>query len=271
MLAPCSMALSKSDIRTSFLLHKDRKVFCIYKLFLYRCHCQNTKRVVHKPSPKVDEGFSLQPTAEYPSGMYLRRTARLMDKVSNQLLELKRRYAELEEVSRLVSESSMPASIGGIEPILYKGNAWYPLKSLFTYPSSSSAGWQPQLEQDKHTLSYYLTDSLLYQQDTLRFTISYATLDSLERPIVKEDSLQFVYKHPKTIEKGKTTSRKSKKKRASKKKAVISTTDSTHLSVDSIPRNDSTLIDSIQLHIPQLKVNLIREEGIHKGHPRAAV
>lgn len=145
------------------------------------------------------------------------------------------------------------------------------LKPLFTYPSSSPAGWQPQLEQDKHTLSYYLTDSMLYQQDTLRFTISYAALDSLERPIVKEDSLQFVYKHPKTIEKGKTTSRKSKKKRASKKKVTNSTTDSTHLSVDSISRNDSTLIDSIQPHIPQLKVNLIREEGIHKGHPRAAV
>lgn len=158
MLAPCSMALSKSDIRNSFLLHKDRKVFCIYKLFLYRCHCQNTKRAVHKPSPKVDEGFSLQPTAEYPSGMYLRRTARLMDKVSNQLLELKRRYAELEEVSRLVSESSMPASIGGIEPILYKGNAWYPLKSLLLATTEAT---NPKVEQ--YTKSYPGHTLTLYQ------------------------------------------------------------------------------------------------------------
>lgn len=102
--------------------------------------------------------LSLQPTGEYPSGMYLRRTARLMDKVNNQLLELKRRYTELEMVSRLVSETSMPQSIGGIEPLLYKGNAWYPLKALLL---STTEATNPKVEQ--YTKSYPGHTLTLYQ------------------------------------------------------------------------------------------------------------
>lgn len=73
-----------------------------------------------------------QPTAHsQPSGTYLRRTARLMQSVSNQMHELRRRFAELDEASQMLAASRQePTPIAGLEPIIMRGRAWYPLKAL---------------------------------------------------------------------------------------------------------------------------------------------
>ena len=82
-----------------------------------------------------------QPNANsQPSGTYLRRTARLMQSVSNQMHELRRRFAELDEASQMLATSRqeptapgqqlMPTPLAGIDPIIIRGRVWYPLQDL---------------------------------------------------------------------------------------------------------------------------------------------
>ena len=80
-----------------------------------------------------------QPTPNsQPSGTYLRRTARLMESVSNQMHELRRRFTELDEASQmlatnggqLTANGQEPTPLAGIDPIIIRGRVWYPLQDL---------------------------------------------------------------------------------------------------------------------------------------------
>lgn len=103
---------------------------------------------------------SQQPNANsQPSGTYLRRTARLMQSVSNQMHELRRRFAELDEASQMLATSRQePTPIAGIEPIIMRGRAWYPLKALLKSVTGSK---DPKI--DNYTERYPDRTMVYYQ------------------------------------------------------------------------------------------------------------
>lgn len=63
------------------------------------------------------------------------------------------------------------------------------------------------------TLHYWIKDSLIYQQDTLRLEATYLQTDTLKRLVPKTDTLNFVFHDPKVI-----VSKKKKKEEADKVK-----------------------------------------------------
>ncbi len=65
-----------------------------------------------------------------------------------------------------------------IEPVNFEGNDWF-----ISEPSVT-----------KDTLVYWIKDSLIYKQDTLRFAINYEKTDSLENLISAKDTLTLFYK-----------------------------------------------------------------------------
>ena len=102
-----------------------------------------------------------QPAAnsQQPSGTYLRRTARLMESVSNQMHELRRRFAELDEASQMLATSRQePTPIAGIEPIFLRGRAWYPLKALLKSVTGSRS---PKIN---HYTECYPDRTMVYYQ-----------------------------------------------------------------------------------------------------------
>ena len=123
---------------------------------------------------------SQQPNAnsQQPSGTYLRRTARLMQSVSNQMHELRRRFAELDEASQMLATSRQePTPIAGIEPIIMRGRAWYPLKALLKSVTGSRS---PKIN---HYTECYPDRTMVYYQ------MSYCD-EPLARYIVARSELQ---------------------------------------------------------------------------------
>lgn len=122
---------------------------------------------------------SQQPNANsQPSGTYLRRTARLMESVSNQMHELRRRFAELDEASQMLATSRQePTPIAGIEPIIMRGRAWYPLRGLLKSVTGSK---DPYLD---HYTKRYADRTMVYYQ------MSYCD-EPLARYIVAREELR---------------------------------------------------------------------------------
>lgn len=119
-----------------------------------------------------------QPATPAPSGTYLRRTARLMQSVSNQMHELRRRFAELDEASQMLATSRQePTPLAGIEPIIMRGRAWYPLKALLKSVTGSRS---PKIN---HYTECYPDRTMVYYQ------MSYCD-EPLARYIVARAELQ---------------------------------------------------------------------------------
>ena len=119
-----------------------------------------------------------QPATPAPSGTYLRRTARLMQSVSNQMHELRRRFAELDEASQMLAASRQePTPLAGIEPIIMRGRAWYPLKALLKSVTGSRS---PKIN---HYTECYPDRTMVYYQ------MSYCD-EALARYIVARAELQ---------------------------------------------------------------------------------
>ena len=119
-----------------------------------------------------------QPATPAPSGTYLRRTARLMESVSNQMHELRRRFAELDEASQMLATSRQePTPLAGIEPIIMRGRAWYPLKALLKSVTGSRS---PKIN---HYTECYPDRTMVYYQ------MSYCD-EPLARYIVARAELQ---------------------------------------------------------------------------------
>lgn len=117
-------------------------------------------------------------TNSQPSGTYLRRTARLMESVSNQMHELRRRFAELDEASQMLATSRQePTPLAGIEPIIMRGRAWYPLKALLKSVTGSRS---PKIN---HYTERYPDRTMVYYQ------MSYCD-EPLARYIVARAELQ---------------------------------------------------------------------------------
>lgn len=122
---------------------------------------------------------SQQPNANsQPSGTYLRRTARLMESVSNQMHELRRRFAELDEASQMLATSRQePTPIAGLDPIIMRGRVWYPLRGLLKSVTGSK---DPYLD---HYTKRYPDRIMVYYQ------MSYCD-EPLARYIVAREELR---------------------------------------------------------------------------------
>lgn len=100
-----------------------------------------------------------QPATPAPSGTYLRRTARLMQSVSNQMHELRRRFAELDEASQMLATTRQePTPIAGLDPIIMRGRVWYPLRGLLKSVTGSK---DPKIE---HYTERYPDRTMVYYQ-----------------------------------------------------------------------------------------------------------
>ena len=172
-------------------------------------------------------------------------------------------YALASHKIQALSKSSRPDSVRLELTFAEQLTECPELKPLFNY--SANRSWVPQLSENGRTITYFLTDSLLYKRDTLDFALSFASVDSLSRPIVVADSVRFVYNRPKPVV---TTSKRSapSRQRTLQNKGDSLQTDSTILASDTLSLAHSELPAQ-----PHLQVTLWREPGLYKGHPKAAV
>lgn len=170
---------------TIFTSGQRREMWLLTEQGLYEVLMQSRKPVARQFKAGVKALLKAlrtgeQPTAngQQPSGTYLRRTARLMQSVSNQMHELRRRFAELDEASQMLATSRQePTPLAGIDPIIMRGRAWYPLKALLKSVTGSRS---PKIN---HYTECYPDRTMVYYQ------MSYCD-EPLARYIVARAELQ---------------------------------------------------------------------------------
>ena len=171
------------DERAKFNLGRQGETWLLTEQGLYEVLMQSRKPVARQFKAGVKALLKAlrtgeQPATPAPSGTYLRRTARLMQSVSNQMHELRRRFAELDEASQmLTANSQQPTPIAGLEPIIMRGRAWYPLKALLKSVTGSRS---PKIN---HYTECYPDRTMVYYQ------MSYCD-EALARYIVARAELQ---------------------------------------------------------------------------------
>ena len=156
------------DERAKFNLGRQGETWLLTEQGLYEVLMQSRKPVARQFKAGVKALLKAlrtgeQPAAngQQPSGTYLRRTARLMQSVSNQMHELRRRFTELDEASQMLAangQQPMPTPIAGIEPIIMRGRAWYPLKALLKSVTGSRS---PKIN---HYTECYPDRTMVYYQ-----------------------------------------------------------------------------------------------------------
>lgn len=73
--------------------------------------------------------------------------------------ELRRRFAELDEASQMLATSRQePTPIAGLDPIIMRGRAWYPLKALLKSVTGSRS---PKIN---HYTERYPDRTMVYYQ-----------------------------------------------------------------------------------------------------------
>ena len=171
------------DERAKFNLGRQGETWLLTEQGLYEVLMQSRKPVARQFKAGVKALLKAlrtgeQPATPAPSGTYLRRTARLMQSVSNQMHELRRRFAELDEASQMLATSRQePTPIAGLEPIIMRGRAWYPLKALLKSVTGSRS---PKIN---HYTERYPDRTMVYYQ------MSYCD-EALARYIVARAELQ---------------------------------------------------------------------------------
>ena len=171
------------DERAKFNLGRQGETWLLTEQGLYEVLMQSRKPVARQFKAGVKALLKAlrtgeQPATPAPSGTYLRRTARLMQSVSNQMHELRRRFAELDEASQMLATSHQePTPLAGIEPIIMRGRAWYPLKALLKSVTGSRS---PKIN---HYTECYPDRTMVYYQ------MSYCD-EPLARYIVARAELQ---------------------------------------------------------------------------------
>lgn len=116
----------------------------------------------------------------------------------------------------------------------FKRNKYYLCDFIFNRPIDDTLSIKPfnfnteknwyykELSEKKDTLSYWITDTSIAHKDTLEFIVSYKTLDSLNNPTTKSDTIKqiFKFKKPGTAnnkEEPKNRRRKNKNQKTEKK------------------------------------------------------
>lgn len=172
------------DERAKFNLGRQGETWLLTEQGLYEVLMQSRKPVARQFKAGVKALLKAlrtgqEPTANsQPSGTYLRRTARLMESVSNQMHELRRRFAELDEASQMLATSRQePTPIAGLDPIIMRGRVWYPLRGLLKSVTGSK---DPYLD---HYTKRYPDRIMVYYQ------MSYCD-EPLARYIVAREELR---------------------------------------------------------------------------------
>lgn len=152
------------DERAKFNLGRQGETWLLTEQGLYEVLMQSRKPVARQFKAGVKALLKAlrtgeQPATPAPSGTYLRRTARLMQSVSNQMHELRRRFAELDEASQMLATNRQePTPIAGLDPIIMRGRVWYPLRGLLKSVTGSK---DPKIE---HYTERYPDRTMVYYQ-----------------------------------------------------------------------------------------------------------
>lgn len=155
-----------------------------------------------------------------------------------------------------------------------------PAMTLLESDKTFDATHRQELGDDRMELLYWITDSSLYRQDTLRYLVGYQATDSLFRLTPRTDTLTLVYQKPdassnapkKSIfSKWREKRRARREAREAKEKARReaenpSAADSLKLleAADSVASAEGA--DSIPL-APQLQVTFVEQDNLRKGFP----
>ena len=171
------------DERAKFNLGRQGETWLLTEQGLYEVLMQSRKPVARQFKAGVKALLKAlrtgeQPATPAPSGTYLRRTVRLMQSVSNQMHELRRRFAELDEASQMLATSRQePTPIAGLDPIIMRGRVWYPLRGLLKSVTGSK---DPKID---HYTERYPDRTMVYYQ------MSYCD-EALARYIVTREELR---------------------------------------------------------------------------------
>lgn len=171
------------DERAKFNLGRQGETWLLTEQGLYEVLMQSRKPVARQFKAGVKALLKAlrtgeQPATPAPSGTYLRRTARLMQSVSNQMHELRRRFAELDEASQMLATNRQePTPIAGLDPIIMRGRVWYPLRGLLKSVTGSK---DPKID---HYTERYPDRTMVYYQ------MSYCD-EPLARYIVTREELR---------------------------------------------------------------------------------
>lgn len=171
--------------QTLFASGQRREMWLLTEQGLYEVLMQSRKPIARQFKAGVKALLKAlrtgeQPAAnsQQPSGTYLRRTVRLMQSVSNQMHELRRRFAELDEASQMLATSRQePTPIAGLDPIIMRGRVWYPLRGLLKSVTGSK---DPKID---HYTERYPDRTMVYYQ------MSYCD-EALARYIVTREELR---------------------------------------------------------------------------------
>lgn len=172
------------DERAKFNLGRQGETWLLTEQGLYEVLMQSRKPVARQFKAGVKALLKALRTGEQPaangqpSGTYLRRTARLMESVSNQMHELRHRFAELDEASQMLATSRQePTPIAGLDPIIMRGRVWFPLRGLLKSVTGSK---DPKID---HYTERYPDRTMVYYQ------MSYCD-EPLARYIVTREELR---------------------------------------------------------------------------------
>jgi hypothetical protein len=96
---------------------------------------------------------------------------------------------------------------------------------------NENEGWYvPEISPDKKTFIYWITDSTLYKKDTLIVQTDYLTLDTLNNPITKTDTIKLTWK----------------KKEELKKKKKEDNPQTEFLAIDITPSGNGNIFDTLK-------------------------
>ena len=179
---------------------------------------------IRKDSVTIDTIKEVHYTRFIPDDVILRL---FKEPVNTQYLSKNERPMEQQLVLRFNSNIGLPPA----------------LHLLDQQSSNSITDWFiPEYANDKKDITYWITDSLIYKQDTLRVEANYLRSDSLNNLVPVADTLRFVWKN------------KEAPKKNNKKKETKVKTDA--LKIDWTAKNTMEVFDTLRFTFSEPVVNL---------------
>ncbi len=129
----------------------------------------------------------------------------------------KRKYREKHE--RTIREKLM---------VYFAAPSQIPSFKLITPTRADSSWYVIEKSKGNDTISLWITDSLIYKQDTIMLKMDYLKTDTLNRDIIETDTLRFLYKEPRLSRKEKKKEKEDEEKEEIKFLNVTQTIKSAH-------------------------------------------
>lgn len=129
----------------------------------------------------------------------------------------KRKYREKHE--RTIREKLM---------VYFAAPSQIPSFKLITPTRADSSWYVIEKSKGNDTISLWITDSLIYKQDTIMLKMDYLKTDTLNRDVIETDTLRFLYKEPRLSRKEKKKEKEDEEKEEIKFLNVTQTIKSAH-------------------------------------------